>query len=772
MGKRNKERRKEKKKRRLAQQKRKHENKNVKQRQGIAPVITRVPNPLSELSEEERYKAIEELTSNSEAKFQEALSKLQEALARHNPLLLLSIIASYGLTVSVSSDSGVDKLDSEFAIYPPHVELLQALSLKIKQSDLSTNICGPDVVETVWNALQDLTVSLNYQGLRPDAAELGDDEKAIALTQDTMRVATRMVRNWGYPSQVKRIARELYSTFDADLFASRGFAVTDLVDVFETLVRIVEERQSERLTMIGSLFRAARKDKHLLVEKYHKLIGLGEKEASEFIQNFNIEAVPYDALRSMFLSHQDLQLPEIYTFEPSDVSKRLNISPQQVTEILTEYSLTWGTLETYETDHIYLSNPVCTKPLIDLGNGQYFCVLPTSFFSFVIPCLENVLERVEAKISDRRAHYLEAKVAEILARRFPTAKTVRNLKWTEDGEVYETDLITFIDSFALIVECKSGKISAPALRGAPDRLKKHIQELIIDPNLQSQRLKNRLELLSASPEIADSIREELPHDLTCVREVVRVSVCLENVWVIQSSLKQLEATTWIPEGCKPCPTMNLADFETVFDILVHPVQVMHYFLRREALEQTFDYVADELDYLGLYLTTLLNIGDLEEDDFFDMTAMSAPIDNYYNSLDGGVELKKPTPKITPLFASIFSQLEEHRPDRWTEIGVALNMFPPDIQTNFCRKLTKLEKNVQKRWRVEGHKNMLICLPSKASQFSLACVMYKNENAGRRREFTERAAAIALKPVHVKQAVVIAKNIDRNDQAYNAAALVE
>ena len=280
MGKRNKERRKEKKKRRLAQQKRKHENKNVKQRQGIAPVITRVPNPFSELSEEERNKAIEELTVNSEAKFQEALSKLQEVLAGHNPLLLLSIIASYGLTVSVSSDSGVDKLDSEFAIYPPHVELLQALSLKIKQSDLSPDICGRDAIETVWNALQDLTVSLNFQGLRSDAAQLRDDEKAIALTQDNMRVATRMVRNWGYPSQVKRIARELYSTFDTDLFASRGFTVSDLVDVFETLVRIVEDRQSERLTMISSLFRAARKDKHLLVEKYHELIGLGKKEAS------------------------------------------------------------------------------------------------------------------------------------------------------------------------------------------------------------------------------------------------------------------------------------------------------------------------------------------------------------------------------------------------------------------------------------------------------------------------------------------------------------
>ena len=64
---------------------------------------------------------------------------------------------------------------------------------------------------------------------------------------------------------------------------------------------------------------------------------------------------------------------------------------------------------------------------------------------------------------------------------------------------YETDLIAFIDSFALVVECKSGKVTPPALRGAAGRMRKHIQELLIDPNLQSLRLKTRLEFLAFNP---------------------------------------------------------------------------------------------------------------------------------------------------------------------------------------------------------------------------------------------------------------------------------
>ena len=95
---------------------------------------------------------------------------------------------------------------------------------------------------------------------------------------------------------------------------------------------------------------------------------------------------------------------------------------------------------------------------------------------------------------------------------------------------------------------------------------------------------------------------------------------------------------------------------TVFDLLEHPVQILHYMMKREAVEASVGYLADELDLLGLYLTTLLNIGDVEPDVELTLPAMSAPLDTYYNSLDAGVTLDKPRPATSPLFASIFSQL--------------------------------------------------------------------------------------------------------------------
>ena len=200
--------------------------------------------------------------------------------------------------------------------------------------------------------------------------------------------------------------------------------------------------------------------------------------------------------------------------------------------------------------------------------------------------------------------------------------------------------------------------------------------------------------------------------------------------------------------------MNLADFETVFDILEHPVQILHYLMKREAVESSIGYLANELDLLGLYLTTLLDVPKVDPDVDISLVGTASPLDIYYNSLDAGVTLDKPRPAISPLFASIFSQLEERGIDRWTEMGVALNMFSPDDQNEIAKMLVKLEKRVHRHWTTPGHDNMVICTPSIASDYALGYVMFKNGNAGQRRDFMEQAANAALESDHVKTVIVI------------------
>ena len=772
MGKRSKARRKRKLAQKAAREKKRRRRKSKGRRPGrtLAPTFHVLRNPFENLSHEQLRLAIEEIAGNSEEKYQEALSELRVILRKHYPLLVLSNMAYHGLRVPVDETAGISTLDSDFEIFPFHVEILQALSLQIDPDELSGEPCRPDVLAQVWDHVKTLCVAHNFRQLDPTGVDLADDEKTVALAQWLMRGKTQAVRNWGYHSQMKRIARELYRPFDARLLESRGYSASQIVDVFEAMLTGVETRQTAHHKTLRDLFRSSGEDPRLLVENYHELIGLDKEKTERFIERFEVENRPLRDVGAMIIANYDLRLPDAFTFLASDIAESLGLDEESVSAILDEYALAWGALRAYETEHLHLSNPVWEKPLVKLGGGEYFCALPVSFFSFVIPCMEAVLSPFAAAVSERRAEYLESKVAGIVKRRFPDSNVKRNFKWVENGTTYETDLIAFIDSFALVIECKSGKVTPPALRGAPGRLRRHIQELLIDPNLQSMRLKKRIEFLSTHPSETDPIRDDIGYDLERIRKVVRVSVCLEDFGAIQSSLKQLEDTGWLPADFAPCPTMNLADFETIFDILDHPVQILHYLMKRESVEASVGYLADEIDLLGLYLTTLLEIGDVKPGVDMAFTGMSAPLDTYYNSLDAGVTLDKPRPAISPLFASIFSQLEQRNAARWTEIGVALNMFSPDDQRRITKMLVKLRKGVHRNWRKQGHKNMVICIPSKSSGYALGYVMFKNGNADERLNIMEHAAATAFESDHVRTAVVVGQNIDQDDVAYCSIAL--
>ena len=771
MSKNNRTRRKQKLALNAAQKKRRREKlKAQDERQTLAPTFQAFLNPFEGLSDDQRRQEIEEIAKRSDVNYQEALSDLSAILRQSDPLLLLSHMSCYGLSTSVDETAGVTMLDSDCEISPFHVEILQALSLQIEPRELSDKPIGPDVQMHAWNQVKTLCDAHNFRRLDPSVADLPDDEKAVGLAQEMVRGATQTVRNWGYSSQVKRITRELYRPFDTQLLDARGFTCLDVINVFEAMVDEVESRQTAYVRSLAGVFESSGTDKRRLVESYHELLNHGKDKTEQFIEYANEQKMPLDGVRAMVIAHYGLRLPGVYTFHAAGLAESLDLDEDRVSAILDQYALGWGALSGNKTEHLHLSNPVWKKPLVELGDGEYFCALPGSFFSFVIPCMEAVLSPFATAVSDRRAEYLESKVAEIVERRFPSSNIKKNFKWVEDGTTYETDLIAFIDSFALVIECKSGKVTPPASRGAPDRLRKHIQDLLIDPNLQSSRLKTRIEFLSSNPTAADPILQEIGYDLTKVHNVVRVSVCLEDLWTMQSSLKQLEDTDWLPPDFVPCPTMNLADFETVFDVLEHPVQVLHYLMKREAFETSVSYLADEFDLLGLYLTTLLDIGDIEPDVELSLAGMSAPLDTYYISLDAGVTLPKPRPAISPLFASIFSQLEQRHPARWTEIGVALNMFSPDDQNRIMKMLATLAKRVHRNWRTPRHKNMLIRIPSKASSYALAYVMVKDGNVGDRRHFMEHAAAIALKSEHIQTVIVVVKNIDGEDVAYDTIAL--
>ena len=84
--------------------------------------------------------------------------------------------------------------------------------------------------------------------------------------------------------------------------------------------------------------------------------------------------------------------------------------------------------------------------------------------------------------------------------------------------------------------------------------------------------------------------------------------------------------------------------------------------------------------------------------------------------------------------NIFEQLEKRHTPRCTEIGVILNRFSPEDQRQLTKMVEKIKKIVRKNWMKEGHKNIAIVTPPRASEYALCYVVYNDYNTEKRNDF--------------------------------------
>ena len=743
---------------------------NLTQNETMLPKYKIFQNPNYGMSINQRWSKIQKIAKTNEETYQNTLSELRSELVRYNPQHVLSYFTYRRLGIIIHPTEGVTKLDNYNEIFPFHIESLQALLLQIAPEKMSRKPCPPDKLYKIWNLIQTLVNTQVYRHFNPNILQLSEEEKAVALVQYRMSCSTMTAQNWGHHLHVKRLARELYCHFDEKLLGKRKFSVSDIISVFETMYFEICSKQSDHIDVLKNLFKSSGNDACKLIQNYFDLVGSNKEEAEQFINKYNVQHSSLIQVIPVIDGHYQLHLPEVYTFRATDLAKSLNLSEDIVKAVLDEYALSIGELSEYKTEDLHISNPVWEKPVIKLPAGEYFYALPAGFFSFMIPCLEAVLSPFKLEVSERRAKFLESKVAEIVKKRLPNSQIETNFKCVIDGKQYEADLIAFVDSFALLIECKSEKITKPPLKGEPNRLRNYIRKLLIDPNEQSSRLKEHLEFLSSNADVADPIRDQIGYDLGKVHRFIRVSVSLEDFGQIQSSLKQLNNTDWLPPNFVPYPSMNLASFETIFDILEDQYQIIDYFMKRESIEESISYNADEIDLLSLYLTTLLNIAKVKPGYDCDFSGLSSPLNIYYNSLNEGVTLKKPRAKISPLFSSIFSQLATGDQEGLTKIGIVLFKFSPDEQINFMKELDELKKKLKKNRNTRGQNNTLLSLPSNSSTYGMVCVLIKDDNTFDLMELMEKAATKALKISQAQTLVVIGKNIDHDSIAFHFIGL--
>lgn len=210
------------------------------------------------------------------------------------------------------------------------------------------------------------------------------------------------------------------------------------------------------------------------------------------------------------------------------------------------------------------------------------------------------------------------------------------------------------------------------------------------------------------------------------------------------------------------------------DILDDQLLFLHYLSERAYLQKAYSLLADELDYLGLYLATGFNLRQLHDEiSLFVPTGMSAPIDRYYMGRDNGIEVPKPTMELRPLFRAILERLRTVKPSGWTLIGFhLLSCADPAEQKAIEKSLMKLRHNVRRNFRDPDHLCILRVHPPEDRQARVVFYLFPEQHRDSYPRRMESLAARAIEEDGLNACVVFARGIESWGRPFEAVLLSE
>lgn len=257
---------------------------------------------------------------------------------------------------------------------------------------------------------------------------------------------------------------------------------------------------------------------------------------------------------------------------------------------------------------------------------------------------------------------------ELLIRIMPTAEVATNLLYNPEGDSSceaELDAIAIYDSIVFLIEVKGADVTNPARRGAPDRLRRDLEEVIAKSHSQALRAKAYI-LSNANV----SFRRQagggnfiIPEG---IRNVVMISVSLATLGHLTAFLHADSEIGFFRDG-EYSWVVSIYDLIVLADIIDLPSMFPHYVMRRVyTAHQGFLEAHDELDIFGYYLKEGLYIDDIAKKTsadgrktFMNLLSYTGQFDEYYSYITGVRQKRaeKPAQKMHLKFREILIRLD-------------------------------------------------------------------------------------------------------------------
>jgi len=721
---------------------------------------------------EERITLLRKIGKKADRKFQRKYKNLINWFVEYDSLYLLSFCLNYFLTTEEGYDEEAEKGSLAF---PPHFqEILQAFSLCEKRSFSGKPLFHD--VEKFRKMMRELGDSM-IQRLHdiPEKLKTADEVNAYRLRVEMMN-HTLAVRGWAYSHQIEKVTEDLCNLINNEFKSIHGVSPWSLFKLFYLMMDAVGDRMNAHRQKLHKVL--SQKSHYKICETYEDefphLTKMDRKS-----QDLLWERVGKDIshFRAIMLSHSDLCLENLLSFSLDEIVGLAEgeLSKEQVGYLFNRIAYSFSDLRDFEKEHILLDNPVHNKPFIKVKQEKYFTSLWSLLPHISIKILENFIgenNELKDKYNIAKATYLEDEIEKLFRAHFPTAQIYRSTRWTSpsDNKEYENDLLVIIDSFAIVVEAKSGIVTQAAKRGAPERLFKNLQALIEEPSEQALRFIGFLKQHDSEIEFLDKNRKRIKITHSKVKFYIPLGVTFSQLGVISTNLKLLVSAGVTKKKINELiSSINLTDLQIVFELLTTQAQKIHYLQRRREFEAHINYIGDEMDLLAFYLDTGFNVGNREfgEKWHFNLILKSKELDPYIINNASGIVSNKPQLKLTKWWLDILNYIELRKPEKWLETCYILLNLHHEDQQEFENLFKRLVDDIKQGKTKEKHNWIIFTSANPHRRFVVIGYPYHDIDKSERNLMMEDM--IYNEDKDIKGALVIAVNSEKKHYPYSAIA---
>ena len=669
------------------------------------------------LTREERIAILQQIAQKAEDIFQEEYFQIDEWFRQYDALYLLAYCQRYFLTYP----EGVDpEVNGRLDFYAFYLEILQAFCLMQERSFQPTLLLEEagkllDVMGKIGDAVQFRAMG----GL----AGLAGEEITQHFLLERMRIQTAGIRNWGYAPHMRKIVQSLALEVQTEF---KNFYGVDPARLMVTLLKLLETTQDR-------LNHHVRQMRRLHEQGSYQDVAEAYVDSFPDVADFDADQL-FDAVGrklgsfKAWLHHcSDFRLADNLTFTLDEIvgAYGAGADQQALNSIMDKLSLQFGELRDQNKEHVVLNNPVWKKPFVKVDDGTYFSAVVALIPHYTLGLLEALISEVpglQERYSSRKGRYLEDELEGLFRESFPCAKIYPGCMWDDgEGSSGENDLTVIIDCVAIVVEAKSGLISPSASRGAPDRFKRTVRELIEEPAEQANRFIKVLKSKQTPHVFQTKGGSTSTIDATGIRYYVPLTVTLEQFGSVSNLRDLVESGVVAKELTDLATVISLTDLMVVFEILELQSEKVHYLVRRREFDAHIRWEGDELDILAYYLEHGFNIGEAEfsGEHLLCLNLFSKQLDPYFVGQASGVSVAKPELALTERWKKILQRLDLGKTEHWLDAAISLLNVPFSDQKKFERRFERLCSQVRRGSAKLPHNWCVVLTGPSQRQFFLA-----------------------------------------------------